>query len=107
MTEQSNEPNQAQPGEEHGGLVEPKDPLRTSRVSRLWVALTALVVVLLLVVIFIAQNTQRVQVSFLGWDWHPPLAVAMLIAVIAGLTISVTAGTLRIWQLHGRVRRTP
>lgn len=106
MTEQSNEPNQPQPGDEHVP-VEPKDPLRTSRASRLWVALTALVVVLLLIVIFIAQNTQPVQVSFLAWNWHPPLAVAMLIAVIAGLTISVTAGTLRIWQLHRRVRRTP
>lgn len=84
--------------------VEPKDPLRTSRVSRLWVALTALVVVLLLIVIFVAQNTQHVQVSFLGWDSHPPLAVALLVAVIAGLAIAVAAGTLRIWQVHRRVR---
>jgi uncharacterized integral membrane protein len=85
----------------------PKDPLRTSRVSRLWVALIGLVVVLLLLVVFVAQNTQHVQVSFLGWKGHPPLAVALLIAVVAGLAIAVSAGTLRILQLHRRVRHTP
>jgi uncharacterized integral membrane protein len=66
-----------------------------------------LIVVLLLMVIFVAQNTRRVRLSFLGWDWHPPLAVALLIAVVGGLTISATAGTLRLWQVHRRVRRLP
>jgi uncharacterized integral membrane protein len=104
MTEPPTEPGSSADSDDQ---TESRDPLRTSRVSRFWFALGALVIVLLLVVIFVAQNTQHVQVSFLGWDWHPPLAVAMLIAVIAGLAITVTAGTLRIWQLHRRVRRTP
>lgn len=86
---------------------DPEDPLRASRVSRFWGALAALVVLLVLLVVFVAQNTERVSVSFLGWEGHPPLAVAMLIAVIVGLAITVTAGSLRIWQLHRRVRRTP
>jgi uncharacterized integral membrane protein len=84
-----------------------KDPLRASRVSRFWTALAALVVLLLFLVIFVAQNTERVSVSFLGWDWNPPLAVAMLIAVLVGLALSVAVGTLRIWQVRRRVRRTP
>ena len=84
-----------------------KDPLRASRVSRFWLALAALVVLLLFLVVFVAQNTERVSVSFLGWEWHTPLAVAMLIAVLVGLAITVTAGSLRIWQVHRRVRRTP
>jgi uncharacterized integral membrane protein len=83
-----------------------KDPLRSSKVSRFWTALAALVVLLLFLIIFVAQNTERVSVSFLGWTWHPPLAVALLIAAAAGLAISVAAGTLRIWQVHRRVRRT-
>jgi len=84
-----------------------KDPLRASRVSRFWAALAALVVLLLFLVVFVAQNTERVTVHFLGWEWHPPLAVAMLVAVLVGLAITVTAGTLRIWQVHRRVRRAP
>jgi uncharacterized integral membrane protein len=82
------------------------NPLRTSRTSRFWIALVGMIVVLLLLIIFVAQNTRRVQLSFLGWDWHPPLAVALLIAVVGGLALSATAGTLRIWQVHRRVRRS-
>jgi uncharacterized integral membrane protein len=84
-----------------------KDPLRASRVSRFWFALAGLVVLLLFLVIFVAQNTEKVSISFLGWQWHTPLAVAMLIAVLVGLAITVTAGTLRIWQVRRRVRRAP
>ena len=84
-----------------------KDPLRASKASRFWAALAALVVLLIFLVVFVAQNTERVSVSFLGWEWNPPLAVAMLIAVVVGLAITMAAGTLRIWQLHRRVRRTP
>jgi uncharacterized integral membrane protein len=84
-----------------------KDPLRASKTSRFWAALAALVVLLVFLVVFVAQNTERVSVSFLGWEWNPPLAVAMLIAVVVGLAISLAAGSLRIWQLHRRVRRAP
>ncbi len=82
------------------------DPLRASQISRLWVGVTALVVMLLLLVIFVAQNTQRVEVSFLGWNGHPPLSVAILAAVVVGLALAVIAGTLRLLELRRRVRRT-
>ena len=84
-----------------------KDPLRPSPTSRLWMSTVVLVVLLLLLVIFVAQNTGRVPLSFLGWTGHPPLAVAILASVVAGLAIAVTAGTLRLWQLRRRVKRTP
>jgi uncharacterized integral membrane protein len=82
------------------------DPLRASRTSRSWISLVALVVVLILLVVFIAQNTQQVQVSFFGWDGHPPLSVALLVAAVAGAALSVIVGTLRIWQVRRRVRRS-
>jgi len=85
---------------------DPANPLRGSRTSRFWLALVALIVILLLLIIFVAQNTRQVQLSFLGWDWHPPLAVALLVSVVGGLAISATVGTLRLLQVHRRVRRT-
>ena len=84
----------------------PRDPLRSSRTSRSWVSLTALVVVLILLVVFIAQNTQQVEVSFFGWDGHPPLSVALLVAAVGGATLAIIVGTLRMWQVRRRVRRT-
>jgi len=62
--------------------------------------------VLLLLIIFILQNTQSVQVSFLVWDGHAPLAVSLLVAALAGLFLALIAGSLRILQLRRRVRRT-
>ena len=82
-----------------------ENPLRASSTSRLWVSVVALVILLLLLVVFVAQNTRRVEISFLGWSAHPSLAVAVLAAVVAGMAIAVTAGTLRLWQLHRRIGR--
>ncbi len=64
-----------------------------------------LVVLLVLLAVFVLQNTQRVEVSFFGWNGEPPLAAALLIAVAAGALIVVAAGSLRILQLRRRVRR--
>ena len=82
-----------------------EDPLRGSRTSGLWATVVALGLVLLLLIIFVAQNTQKVNVSFLGWDGQTPLAVALLIAAAAGLFIAAVAGSLRILQLRRRVKR--
>jgi uncharacterized integral membrane protein len=81
------------------------DPLRRSRTSSVWVALTSLGVLLLLLIIFIAQNTQDVEIRFLGWEGQSPLAVALLAASVAGIFLSVIAGSLRILQLRRRVKR--
>ena len=83
-----------------------KDPLRGSRTSGVWVAVIALSVVLILLVIFIAQNTQDVHVSFLSWDGEAPLAVTLMIAAIGGIVITAVAGSLRIFQLRRRVKHT-
>ena len=82
-----------------------EDPLRGSRTSGLWATVIALGLVMLLLIIFVAQNTQKVNVSFLGWDGQTPLAVALLIAAAAGLFIAAVAGSLRILKLRRRVKR--
>lgn len=83
-----------------------QDPLRHSRTSGAWLSVAALGLVLLLLIIFILQNTQSVEVTFLGWNGHAPLAVSLLIATLAGLFMALVAGSLRIIQLRRRVRRT-
>ena len=81
------------------------DPLRGSRTSGFWFAALLLVLVLLLLAVFILQNTQKVQVSFLGWDGTAPLAATLLIATVAGALVVAAAGALRILQLRRRVKR--
>lgn len=82
-----------------------KDPLRGSRTSGAWTAVVVAAVVLVLLVVFIAQNTDTVHISFLAWDGTAPLAVALLIATAGGIVLTAVVGTLRIWQLRRRVRR--
>lgn len=81
------------------------DPLRGSRTSGTWFAVVALLVVLLLLAVFILQNTQAVEIAFFGWNGEAPLAAALLIATVAGLVIATSAGALRILQLRRRVKR--
>jgi uncharacterized integral membrane protein len=86
-------------------LTNTKDPLRRSRTSGAWVGVVAAAVLLVLLVVFIAQNTQDVQISFLWADGTAPLSVALLIAAVIGIALTALVGTLRILQLRRRVRR--
>src|SRR4051794_5153597 len=88
----------------------PADPelargVRGTRTGALWtlVALSVLVAVILL--IFIVQNSGRTKVSFLGWDGHLPLAVLLLCATALGALLVLFAGMARIVQLRIAARR--
>ncbi|WP_244930012.1 lipopolysaccharide assembly protein LapA domain-containing protein [Nocardioides sp. W7] len=82
-----------------------KDPLRGSRTSGAWVAVVVASVVLVLLVVFIVQNTQSVEVSYLGWEGTAPLAATLLIAAAAGMLIAILAASLRLLQVRRRVKR--
>jgi uncharacterized integral membrane protein len=100
---------EAEPPEQSAHASSPpasrKDPLRRSRTSTAWFAVVGVGALLLLLVIFIAQNTQDVGLAFLGWQGQAPLAVSLLVASLVGILLAVVAGSLRILQLHRRVRR--
>lgn len=81
------------------------DPLRGSRTGGVWAALVAFGIVLVLLVVFIFQNTETAQVAYFGWEGSAPLAVLLLVATAAGILLTAAAGTLRILQLRRRVRR--
>jgi uncharacterized integral membrane protein len=81
------------------------DPLRASRTSGTWIAIIVLSLLLLVLAVFILQNTQRVEVAFLGWNGRAPLAATLLIAAAGGGLVVAIAGVLRILQLRRRVKR--
>jgi uncharacterized integral membrane protein len=76
-----------------------------SRTGAAWIAITATIILLLLLVIFIAQNGQKVEVHFLGFSGTVSLAVALLAATVAGGILTVMVGTARIVQLRIVARR--
>ncbi len=81
------------------------DPLRRSRTSGTWIAVVVLALLLLLLAVFILQNTQKVEVAFFGWNGRAPLAATLLIAAAGGALAVASAGVLRILQLRRRVKR--
>jgi uncharacterized integral membrane protein len=70
-----------------------------------WVALLVAALVLLFLLVFILQNGQRAEVSFLGAHGHLPMGVALLLAAIFGVLLVALPGTVRIMQLRTLSRR--
>jgi len=62
-------------------------------------------VVLLLLLIFILQNGSKVGISYMGMHGHLPLGVALLLAAVSGVLLTILAGAARIGQLRTVARR--
>jgi uncharacterized integral membrane protein len=83
----------------------PQHRIKRTRISGLWVAIGFFAVVLLLLLIFILQNSQKVDISYMGAHGHLPLGVALLLAAVCGVLLVVLAGTARISQLRATARK--
>ena len=83
----------------------PQRTMKRTRISGLWVAVGFFAVILLLLLIFILQNGQKVDISYMGAHGHLPLGVALLLATVCGVLLVVLAGTARISQLRAVNRR--
>jgi uncharacterized integral membrane protein len=100
-------------GETHPDLLPPKpgpgQPERVqvahTRTSAAWVGVWAGVVVLILLIIFVAQNTASVKISFFALEGQISLALALLIAGVGGAIVSMAVAATRILQLRRMVRR--
>ncbi len=87
---------------------EPLPGERQTRLSGAWTAIVVGLVALVVILVFILQNQQSVEVTFLFFKGSLPLAVALLFALILGAVIVFAFGAARILQLRmvaGRARR--
>ncbi|WP_204801348.1 LapA family protein [Mycobacterium riyadhense] len=84
-----------------------KDPAsKFTRAGALWSALIAGFLILILLLIFIAQNTASTPFAFFGWRWSLPLGVAILLAAVGGGLLTVAVGTARIVQLRRAAKKS-
>jgi uncharacterized integral membrane protein len=83
----------------------PQHKIKRTRISGLWVAVGFFAVILLLLLIFILQNSRTVDVSYMGAHGHLPLGVALLLSAVCGVLLVVLAGAARISQLRTVARR--
>jgi uncharacterized integral membrane protein len=71
---------------------------------RAWFGIGLTLVVLILLIVFIAQNTARTNVSFFGMSGGLPLAAALLAAALAGAILAAATGTTLAAQRRRRAR---
>jgi uncharacterized integral membrane protein len=77
-----------------------------TRISAAWVATAAALLLLVMLIVFILQNTARVEVHYLGLAGSLPLGMALLIAAVGGGVVVAIAGIARVTQLRMKARRT-
>jgi uncharacterized integral membrane protein len=90
---------------ERGTPAEEENRNMPTRVSRAWIGIIAGALVLVLLLIFILQNTRDVKVSYFTLTGTMPLGVALLLAAISGLLLAGGVASMRIWQLRRRIRK--
>lgn len=83
-----------------------------THVGAVWTGLSAGVVVVALLVVFLLQNTTPVPVAFLGMHGAAPLALMLLMAGCAVVVLALAVGFLRRDRLRryrpaGRLRAAP
>jgi len=78
---------------------------RQTRLSGAWTALVVGIVILVVILVFILQNLQSVEVHFLFLQGQLPLAVGLLFAMILGAVVVLAFGAGRILQLRLVARR--
>lgn len=87
------------------------EPIATSkmilstRTSRAWIRLLPALVVLVVILVFVFQNPKDVTVSLFTISGTLPLSVALLGAVVLGALMTLTLGSVRIYQLRRQVLR--
>lgn len=75
-----------------------------TRTASLWVGIGVSFLVLIALVIFLMQNTEKVSVTFLGATGSAPLAIVCLISGLGVGIVVLLVGAVRIAQLRRRVK---
>lgn len=83
----------------------PENAVKFTRAAALWSALIVGFIILIVLLIFIAQNTDSATYHFLGWNWSLPNGVAILLAAVLGGLVTTLAGAARIVQLRRAAKK--
>ncbi|MDQ1690348.1 MAG: hypothetical protein QOD87_456 [Pseudonocardiales bacterium] len=82
-----------------------KGHVRRTRVSGVWIGLIGTALFLILLIIFVAQNSRQVPLHFFGWHGQFSLALAILLSAVIGVLLVAIPGSVRILQLRRALRK--
>lgn len=101
----SEQPQEAQVAAPTSPPAPPDRLLPVTRASAAWVATGISLLLLVMLIVFILQNSTRVEVHYLGLAGSLPVGMALLIAAVGAGVLVAIAGGARVTQLRRRVRR--
>ncbi|MFC4536230.1 LapA family protein [Sphaerisporangium dianthi] len=76
-----------------------------TRTGTVWAGIWTAAGVFVALMVFMLQNTGDVEISFFALHGTLPLAMALLIAMVGGILLTLVVGTARITQLRRLVHR--
>jgi putative membrane protein len=76
-----------------------------TRLGMIWTAVVIALILLVLLIIFIAQNQDQVTLRYFGFEGQVALGLALFIAAVAGGIVVAASGAARIIQLRHRDRK--
>ncbi|MGO9381812.1 MAG: lipopolysaccharide assembly protein LapA domain-containing protein [Mycobacterium sp.] len=103
----SNDPasSSQQPAAPPDGKTQKEPAVEFTRAGALWSALFVGFLILIVLLIFITQNTASAPFTFFAWHWSLPLGVAILLAAVVGGLLTVVVGSARIMQLRRTAKK--
>ena len=95
----------APPHPQSGSVPPPQSAVKFTKAAAMWGSLAFGFLVLIVLLIFIAQNTESTPLQFLAWEWTLPLGVSILFAAVAGGLLTFAVGAVRIFQLRRAAKK--
>jgi uncharacterized integral membrane protein len=83
----------------------PENAVKFTRAAALWSSLILGFLILILLLVFIMQNTDSTTVNFFAWQASLPVGVAVLLSAVGGGLLTVAVGTARIVQLRRAAKK--
>ena len=83
----------------------PQDAVKFTRAAALWSLLIFGFLILILLLVFIMQNTDSTTVNFFAWQASLPVGVAVLLSAVGGGLLTVAVGTARMIQLRRAAKK--
>jgi uncharacterized integral membrane protein len=78
-----------------------QEPVTTGgRTAAAWTAVAIGVILAVALIVFLAQNTRKTEVTFLGFSGSVPVAIALLAAAVLGAAVVLVVGTARVTKLR-------
>ncbi|MEE6258651.1 LapA family protein [Plantactinospora sonchi] len=101
----STDPGTTAPARPPGAPPSPTTRLPHTRTGAAWVGICVAALICVVLIVFMLQNTQSVEVTFLWMHGTLPTALAMLIAGVGAAILTMVVGAARITQLRRLSRR--